>query len=407
MSEDARQTVVLFDDDQSRLRRWEELLNGIDGFSDRFDTQAQETDDFASVFEALKERQLKSRDGERASRDDASILDGADIVVVDFDLTPGPGHTHELEQNTLKTLRGSFGDKFVYLTRCYTSAAATVLVNQTFFQPTFDLTLRQFETSYADLNISDRDLRNPRLWWGDTAPGEFRPWHWPRLATRAGHLRRIAEKIDLNARVLQTLGLDSPDTYDSFDPRQLDALGPGDPREATFGSLTAADAKFGRLTDKEQIDPAAQRGFAASAVTHWLERDVLAAQNILVDAPHLAQRRPNLLRDGSSIEDLSLLSDLRVQDELDTVLDLDSLAGAHTPASEWVDRPVWLWPACPPGGSAEFDYYFCEDTSRFVEFDAAREFRSDVPGPFRTRFVEEITAGGFDVDYRPNGRLYE
>ena len=46
---------------------------------------------------------------------------------------------------------------------------------------------------------------------------------------------------------------------------------------------------------------------------------------------------------------------------------------------------------------------FCEDTSRFVPLDQAREVETDVPGPYVQRFVEKILG----VDYRPLTRLFK
>lgn len=404
-------TIVLFDDDADRIKTWREKLESVPGLRERATIFAPEPEQFAQVFEALKERQFRAR-GEAVTGDDnAKILDDADIVIVDFDLTPARGRSQSMAPEALRTLKGSFGDTFAYLTRCYTHAGYTVVVNQTFYQSTFDLTMREFEFSYADLNITHSDLSNEGLWFGARARGSFRPWHWPRLLDGGAFIQSLADRIELGAPLLETLGLDDPDVYDLFDPQQLEVIGRADrnsdPRTATFKSLTDADSPFGLLSQSEEPDEAALKKIAATALTHWLERVVIPAQNILVDAPHLAQRRPHLVRGDSTPERLDRLADLSPDARMDDVLDLDALAVAATKASDWTMRPVWLWPRCPRGPIPEDQIVFCEDGSFFVPIDEAQEFRSELPGPFKARFVAEIdTQGGFPVDYRPDSRFY-
>jgi hypothetical protein len=401
-------SIVLFDDDNGRIKTWRAKLEAVDGLQDRFEILAPEADQFAQVFESLKDRQSESRGAQEGASDAAQILDTADIVIVDFDLTPARGRSDSMETQTLKSLRGSFGDTFAYLTRCYTSAAYTVLVNQTFYQSTFDLTMREFDHSYADLNITDMDLGNPGLWDGVPRRGAFRPWHWPRLQDSGGFIRGLVDQIDLRARVLETLGFDEPRIYDLFDPQQLEVFLGVDPREATFEWLIGSSSRFGTLSEHEQPPETTRKKMAAIAVTHWLERFVVPSQNILVDAPHLAQRRPHLVRGELTLEALDLLADLSPAGRVSEVLDTESLSGAQTKASAWTMREVWLWPDCPRGPIPEDQFVFCEDGSYFQPLDDAQEFRSELPGPFKTRFVDDIErVDGFAVDYRPERRFYE
>lgn len=405
-----KKKILLFDDDRKRVRTWKAKLESVPRLTDEFDIDSVTPERFAAVFEALKDRQGGTRtDGaEPEHAKDAAILDQADIVVVDFDLTPARGRVGDIDEGALRTLRGSFGDTFAYLTRCYTDANYVVLVNQTFYQTTFDLTMREFEYSAADLNITDSDLSNEGLWYGASASDAYRPWHWPRLVDAGTFIDDLASRIDLDLPLLETLGLDAPDVYALFDPQQLEVLGKDDPRAATFRSITGADAKFGRRSENEELGEDGLKRVSAAAVHHWLERIVIPGQNILVDAPHLAQRRPHLVVGEATRERLDALGDLTRQDAVADILDTSALTQAETPARHFTMRPVWLWPSIPRGPIADAELVFCEDVSRFVPIDEAQEFRSELPGPFRIRFAAEVDGeGGFPIDYRPDSRFFE
>jgi len=53
-------------------------------------------------------------------------------------------------------------------------------------------------------------------------------------------------------------------------------------------------------------------------------------------------------------------------------------------------------PLPPPATRA-----FCEDTSKFVDYEQAVEYESDLPGSYDQRFVARL----HDVAYRPFSRL--
>jgi hypothetical protein len=108
-----------------------------------------------------------------------------------------------------------------------------------------------------------------------------------------------------------------------------------------------------------------------------------------------------------TLENLDRLADLTPESTLSDVLDLDALEPAKTKAADWTMRPVWLWPLAPRGPVAEDEVVFCEDGSYFQDLERAQEFRSELPGPFKTRFVDEIeSVAGLPVDYRPDARFY-
>lgn len=406
--------MLLCDDDGVRVQTWKSRIEGVPNLRDQVDVRALTPTEFAEVYAALEERQVAARRGvETSSNDRASILDDTDILIVDFDLTPR--QQQELGDDSLRQLVGSFGDVFAYLARCYTSVGFTVLVNQTFYQSTFDLTMSEFTFSFADLNVSDSDLARGSLWFGCSENTEFRPWHWPRLLSSAALLRRIESRLDLEANIFEAIGM-TLDELQLLDAKQLEPLGAPDTSAGRqglrFKDLAGENCHFGRRSRSEVLFEPQERRLAAAALSHWLERVILPAQNIYVDAPHLAERRPDLVQEGG----WEALTDLN-QSDLSATLRLDELKTAETSVSEWTSRPVWSWLACPPESSdfvGDSERVFCEDTSSFVSFQDAIEFRASVPGPWTQRFVsralaEDDSPGGAEglrIDYRPETRFY-
>ncbi len=411
--------IVLCDDDRMRVQRWKEQLEIIPAIAEDFEIRSLTPREFATAYEALEARQLMSRKGERHSeRDGAEILDEAEIVIVDFDLTPH--QPSELGDQSLSQLVGSFGDVFAYLTRCYTTAGFTVLINQTYFQSTFDLTMSEFVHSFADLNISDNDLVRSALWSGTKDTAGFRPWHWPRLLSAANTVREIKSTISLDGKIFETLGLSTETVLEVFDAEQLEPLGVALERneveELTFGQLTEASCVFGRRSLSEKMSDGQELQLAASAFSRWLEKVVLPAQNVYIDAPHLGERRPHLVKDQGWQSLPSFDSEVVLQ-----ALKVDEISEAVTPASRFFSRPVWFWPACPSapfdldlsGDQRDEDLVFCEDVSAFLPVEQAVEFRSSVAGPWTQRFVsremaERTAASGNEmiVDYRPETRFF-
>lgn len=406
------QRVVLCDDDGNRVERWKKAVEEASGVAEHLTVTALRPDEFASAYTVLADRQKRARRGD-FGRDASTPLDDADIVVIDFDLTPA--QEDRLEDEEVQPLVGSFGDAFAHLVRCHTDAGFTVVANQPpFYGPTFDLTMIQFSFGLADLNVTDSDLANAGLWLGPGQEWGYRPWHWPRLIDAGDRLRQIAAKItDVEAPLLSTLGLDEPDVIAQFEDEQLEPLGISKSeiealRAFKFVDLVDERCHFGRRTRHERISPANQTMLIAAALSHWLEKLVLPAQNVLVDAPHLAERRPHLVRDGRW-EDLT---DLNGQAAV-VALDGDKLQAATTSAG-WTSRPVWLWPLCPPADYAyetEGEMVFCEDTSSFTPVDEAIEYTSSVAGPWTQRWVSKKLVEPDDrdqpaVEFRPETRFY-
>jgi hypothetical protein len=93
-------------------------------------------------------------------------------------------------------------------------------------------------------------------------------------------------------------------------------------------------------------------------------------------------------------------------------------------ARGWLSRPAWLWRdlqdskvirALRSSRTDELpDYVFCEDISRFVPREQAREFVAEVPSSFNRRYVANPACVGLParqrkflatVSYQPEVRL--
>jgi hypothetical protein len=404
-------TIVVCDDDGTRVKRWARAIDRVPSVSDAYTVVPWTPDEFALAFIGLKNRQRAER-GNASSPDEAgfevlSQLDRATFVVVDFDLTP-MNTNDALDPSTLDTLSGSFGDQFAFLIRHYSDAAVTILVNEIFYQSTFDLTHEAFVHSSADLNVAHNDLGRPELWTGSSDGRAFRPWHWPRLLDVPKHLQAIAADLDLDQPVLAALGLGEQSIIAQFSSEQLDLFGPN-PDGVTFRDAARFPSVFKGLSRDESIPASHMRSVAVASVSHWLERIVLPAQNVLIDAPHLAQRRPGLLASPEP-KDWGPLTDLSNPNTAKEMFNSSQLIEAAVPLLEpWLSRPAWLWHRCPHARirAAGVPHVFCEDVSAFHPLDDAYEYRSSVPGPFGQRFIlRESRSAGFPVNYWPNGRLF-
>lgn len=397
--------VVICDDDALRAEAWASEVREIGGVQDALDIKALPTAEFAAALDALSARRENARSEPPVSTTDdaASVFDGADVLVVDFDLTPDPYRLKEVldpdaAEHAKEALRGRSGEHVAYLARCYSSAGFIVLVNKEYQAQTFDLTMQRFTSSYADLNVTHRDLVASALWVGNGGDDVFRPWSWPRLLDAAALYRsRIAAVGDGTAPVLEALGFSGVDRM-AMTSRQLDALG-DEPDATTFDDLVE-NVEVGLQPKDRQSDERQRRRIAAAAVGRWLESLVLPAQNVIIDTPHLAQRYPQVL--ASRADDIDAWQELTAHSAHP-----DGMKAVAVACEGWLSRTAWPASAAReamanievPAETA--DVVFCEDISRFVALDDAVEFESDVPGPYDQRFVRRLKG----VDYHPRVRL--
>jgi hypothetical protein len=405
--------VVICDDDEVRARDdWAARIDDLADAGPRLEVQALSAHELAVSLATLEERSVAARDGAGSkSQTEPSTdtpIDGADILIIDYDLTPDPNNTLSMDAETEKLvrreLRAATAETMAYLSRCYSSCKYIVAVNQLFRERTFDLTYGKFIDSRADLNITQDDIDSPELWFGR---GEgFRPWTWPRLVEAGNLFTQRVEKVNLDAPVLDCLGL-LPIDESGLDARQLDPLGDR-PEEITFSEI-ANLPELGLAGRDQQNDEMALKRIAAAAIGRWLDRLVIPAQNVLVDIPHLIYRFPSLLPgDPRQLESWNAAIDLP-EDGLKQ--DQVSLAEHRIAACEWFARPTWalsklindtaIVEVSSPWTAASFDWVFCEDVSRFTDIADAIEVQTDLPGPYSRRFIARVSS----ANYNPRGRL--
>jgi hypothetical protein len=133
---------------------------------------------------------------------------------------------------------------------------------------------------------------------------------------------------------------------------------------------------------------------ASSIIAHWLDRLVIPTGQVLIDLPHIAVIYPWLLSDRTDSSNWqATASNMGAEAMLKSVSKHLYMPGFP------LARPV-VWrnailndpDLAEPGGFTYDgfpDLVFCEDTSRFTEFNIARSFSSKLPDSDPQRFVSE------------------
>lgn len=399
--------ILIVDDEPDRSRDWAARVQAF-GFSGTT-VRALDIDDARDVMKTVDERRRRARGGlDPFAANAPCALDDVDVLIVDYDL-----------QELLQVGEWSTGLQVATLARALTRAQLIVLVNQ-FGSNAFDLTLTKGASSHADFDIGSDQLVNP-LFWDRSRVDGYAPWAWNDGVLRAP--ARIEAMVQwvmsrLDEPVLTSLGFaitaDDANTQ-TFLAKELWEQLLDDPTHS-FRHLVP-ESEFLTPKDRQAIaafdEPCAR--VAAALLSHWLDRWVVPANDVLIDLPHLASACPWLLRKK---EDPGCWQ---------TAASLDNGFDALLPGVEKhafspgfpLARPA-LWRravsqdtdlAEPSGFTYDGfpDLVFCEDTSRFHAFEDARSFSCRLPGDTQ-RFVanpERIvpTTGGLpltDVVYEPS-----
>lgn len=349
---------------------------------------------------------LSNADQGRVTADDQAVLDevgAADLVILDSDLSADPQDLVGLSDEDALALRNQYGDEVARQIRTHTTAGFIVVVNMFTGRDShrvFDLTMQQDASTYADLHIGEDDLGDAHLWSG-SIEGGYAPWSRPVLTTAHEWVRRSESAIvDLDDRVMERLALDPG----QLATRQLDVFGAVRPEDATYRSL--AQSKMGLKYPDGHSDASMQR-MAASVVRRWLTRTVLAAQDEIIDTPHLIARVPHLLG-GSGGDDGGGWNAHLVKD-WDTGVLPGTEGALLTQLEPHIDRATYsltVARSIPPRESFEGSVLvFLEDRSRFVERPLAVQIETDVPGKNFRRYVLPDEDGS--IQYEPFTRLLQ
>lgn len=395
-----RLSVLICDDDDVRAEDWASRVRDqvphaiVDSLG---------AVDFARAVRDLKQRMSAAKAGEPIPDDDSAVVvDRADVLVLDSDLTPDrDAHIGEDPDDLVGThLASELGAEVAYLARAYSSAGAIVVVNEGAKQSTFDLTLTKRSDAVADVYVTDDELDNPGLWDPSRARG-LRPWSWPSLASLPANIEAAIARWKLTDFVTEAVGLD--DFSAELLIGQIERLGQEDADSVvamTFEDV-AQSAGFGLgLRPKERSPDSHRLRVAVCGLRRWLDRVVVPEQNILIDLPHLLQRNPWLVPDRAEISAWNALVASSAPAE-----PLVAPSAFNHPASQLLGRAVWNArdvPARPAGQRIEpTDPVFCEDTSTFRPLEASSGFLSDLQGSHARRFISRLQG----VTYSPAARL--
>jgi hypothetical protein len=400
-----KRQVLIHDDEPSASTGWRDQLGKLLG--KYFEVRSLNNDAFGKILNTLEARRSSARSSKKEKLAPCEI-DDAGILIIDYDL---------LQSTNQQFLTG---EAFAYLSRCYSSCGLIIVVNQ-FGGDIFDLTMLGHPESYADLNVGAKQLVCDGLWrepWRG-----FRSWHWPLMPQlldnfeiRVGH---IIQKLD--QAIIGVLGLDEVSSSFSGPAAEfLQGTVKKPLNNITFRDFVVENRTNGlRYKDKPLNDETVAR-IAASRLSKWLERLILAGQDILVDAPHLVSRFPSLLS-GSRNQVSSWNKTTRISKRAPSGIRNSSIRGFEYKHPEWLSRPAWFWPQVmtskkilevrnPFGQSAGIpDFVFCEDISRFLRREQAQEYIADLPSPFVRRYVARANSKKFkslrDITYAPEVRF--
>ena len=313
------------------------------------------------------------------------------------------------------------GEIVAYLVRCFSKCKLIVGLNQYGNNP-FDLTLRGDLDSFADLNLGDQQLGNPNIWMGDSEDSgyEYRPWPWPNLSDSIDNFDKRVEEVQekLNKPICEVLGFD-PEVFQLLPREIIQFIGKYQGKklfQTTFREFVTESGSGLRVKDAKKVKKGVNDHIlarvGAARISKWLEQLVLPEQDILVDAPHLVARFPSLII-GNTEKIETWNETARLVDYVNLGLDIDPIESYRFKKDYWISRPVWFWDklrecedikeVTEPWLTATPDWVFCEDASRFYNYEDCREFLADTVSPFTQRFIKYFDED--EVDYRPRARF--
>jgi len=392
--------VVLCDDEETKSAEWKRELDELPGMKSRFEVRVVAADEFNRDMETLEKRRQALREESKVPSA-GTIFDEAAILIVDYDLYEyNPKHLFS-------------GDSVAYLARSFSSCGFIVGVNQDRISNPFDATLIAHAMLPTDLSIGDQQVADPGLWCSDPAEWKaFRPWSWPHLPERVETLRVKTEELAgrLDASLREILGLEESAILAM--PGKI--VGPLDvPTEKHLPAVTVREwvhkAQLGLRPGDELADPHQVGRVAAARLAKWLEFVLLPGQDFLVDAPHLVERRPGLLRGDAADPDVWQAA-VQVGEEGTKGLDAERIQ-TYRYEDGWLSRPVWRWGAIASDPNLDEaaevsrpdeSLVFAEDRSHFIDAGLATRFRSDVDSPFKSRWLGIPDQA---VTYLPAARL--
>jgi hypothetical protein len=379
---------------------------------------------------------LKRKAVDRDAAQLSSGFDGFDLMVLDNNLA-------ELSFGGLPIT----AEAIAGFVRAFSDTPYVVSLNK---NPAVDFDLKylvgDFE-SKADLALNTEHLQSPLLWGSNEAADyPFAPWYWPDLSSTSARRREQIEFVlaHMDDPILSSLGFPKS-AVERLSRRAIaflssSAAQPGnatgakakpvsrvtfwnhfqnsgrslpvdDRASIAFPDVKSDSAKRNRLitASKSPDDLLTRRIIArlvAGELDYWFRRDVLAAQDVLVDAPHL-KAKIGLVPDDQDGADGSITAvdaPFGIEQSVHDALLVDRAFA--TPC--WIGRPAFWWSEIE--GTKELDkvrnehpsdavWVFCEDTRKFLERKGPDprgvSFVPDGGKPWAPLFVERLQNKGY------------
>ncbi|MCY3859277.1 MAG: hypothetical protein OXG25_10280 [Gammaproteobacteria bacterium] len=402
--------VLICDDDEELERDWVEQVSSsapqdiyeVGGLSS-LTLDSEHLDDIdlkASIDELLTRRSLSRENGQLEQKIGECVFDRADVLILDYDLI----HVDETE-------RRHTGEGLARLARTFSNCGAILVLNQ-FRDIQFDLTLNGHLWSYADLNLNADLLPTVGLWTNPPWRG-FRPWAWNTMSNAVELQRSRTDFVDARyeANILESIGMRQEDVRRMSDSA-FEFICPGEGDPSKLADLTFETFLQEKVNDLDaraigEKDRQAAARFVGSRIGKWLEVDVLAGQDVLVDVPHLIERYPFLLGDhfkdldawNNSIHDDSTIKELIPNEcwfEYPEILSRPAVWRHRFEADEEIVERTY---------SFEYSkvpaFVFLEDVSQFGELSGAKEFRAGFHNGFDSRHVLGVDG----IRYAPQRRF--
>ena len=300
--------------------------------------------------------------------------------------------------------------------------------------PHVDFDLRYLVGDYqtqADLAVNDEHLSNPALWTGDPKDASddgFLPWYWPALNAAAERRRKQIRFVEehLEEPILKTMGFPGPSK--SLSRHARGALSPEAElvTTVTFKKFfVTACRSLPIQKDREKLARAASRDdsarnvmsrIVAGELEKWFRRDLLGAQDLLVDLPHLLTRMPFVL--GPHAGDLRSWNEAASAKEPPYGLSAEIYERHIRDArfvhdiDVWTKSPCFWWRTLKSNVELNQMFFqdesrwanavFCEDLSRFMAIENAHhEFATEFEGTWNRRYVKCLRS----KHYMPKSRL--
>jgi len=395
--------ILILDDETGRAQSWK---NRIETYGD-FQVVVPETQEVSRIIADLHTKRLESR---KEGYNPSNVLDGFDLVLVDYDLLG------------LDAVAGgsawSTGAEVAYAGRLMCDVGPIVVVNQ-FGTNSFDLTMTRTSSSYADLDVGSEQIAEPSLWSVNGAKG-FRPWHWPDLTTEKSRFAQMQQFVleNLDKSITQVLGFEVSDVESPrfIGHEILGYLGIESTEPVTFRQLLTQrrDIRVFNVLEKDlpllsNMDDRTLARVSSVVVSHWLEKIVMPNQEVVADLPHISPVLPWVLADYSVEDNWNALCSLN-----DHSVVPDSLKPYKFEPSFMFSRPVFWAEEVKVGleGQGDFDIHelpslkFCEDVSLFIPTANAKNFPSDLLSFDKERWVHgDLKCGNTSVNYEPQSYL--